>query len=131
MSMPISQAERDDFAAYEAVADALGPYLDAAQTGKTEGLRPLFFDHARIVGSVDGGFMVSDPDTFVDWARRNGPSPGLQARIVHIDISGSAACARIEVVDWVGFRFTDFMLLFRDESGWRVSAKVFHSHGRS
>lgn len=127
----ITSGERADFAGYEAVAAALQPYLDAARTGVTGGLRRLFYDHARIVGSVEGGFMASDPDAFADWAGSNGASPALQARITDIQISGPAASVRIEVVDWLGFRFTDFMLLYRQDEIWRVSGKVFDAHGRN
>lgn len=127
----ITSGERADFARYEAVAAALQPYLDGARTGVTDGLRRLFYDHARIVGAIEGHFMANDPDAFTEWAGGNGASPALKARITDVQISGPAASVRIEVIDWLGFRFTDFMLLYRQDGIWRVSGKVFDAHGRN
>lgn len=116
---------------HQAIADAVQVYLDAAQSGVPRRLREFMQDHARVVGQIDGTFMATEPDAFVEWVRSSGPSPSVLARIVSTDVSGSVARVRIEITDWLGFRFTDFFLLSKEAGAWRLSSKVFDAHARN
>ena len=51
---------------YRAVAEALEPYIEAAKTGDGDQSRTAFYDHAHIVGSVNGDFLNMDADSFKD-----------------------------------------------------------------
>lgn len=119
------------FAPYEEIFAALEPYVAAARTGSTAGLRASFEDDARIEGWIDGRYLCLDPDAFTDWVAQNGSSPDLQFRVVSIDYSGLAAAVRVEFENWLGFRFTDFFTLVRREDGWGIASKVYYAHGRT
>lgn len=116
---------------YDKIYEALMPYITAAKTGAPGTLRASWFDHARIVGSVDGSFITLDPDAYVSWVESNGSSLSIEHHIVSIDVSGRAASVRIEFSNWLGFRFTDFFLLYEHEGVWRISGKVFDAHDRA
>lgn len=61
-----------------------------------------------------------------------GTAPNLQHRIIWMDVSGPAAAARVEFLDWAGFRFTDFFVLFKgDDDKWKISGKVYDSHSKT
>lgn len=116
------------FAEYEAVAAALLPYIDAAKTGDGELSRSAFYDHANIVGSIGGEFSTPDADTFAAEVSEIGASPDVQSRIAWIDISGPAAAAKVEFINWAGLRFTDFFVLYKRDDQWKISGKVYDSH---
>ncbi|MEP3277681.1 MAG: nuclear transport factor 2 family protein [Stappiaceae bacterium] len=120
--------EKHEFAEYKAVAAALEPYIIAAKTGDGALTRTAFFDHAHIVGSVNGTFHNRDADSFKGAISQGGASPEVQHHIAWIDISGPAAAAKIEFINWHGLRFTDFFVLYRKDGEWKISGKVYDSH---
>ncbi len=123
-----SASEAQTFAEYKAVEEALQPYISAAKTGDGALTRTAFFDHAHIVGSVNGTFNNMDADTFKKGISQGGPSPEIQHHIAWIDVSGPAAAAKVEFIDWHGFRFTDFFILYKKDGDWMISGKVYDSH---
>lgn len=122
--------EAHSFAEYKAVVAALQPYIDAAKTGDGNHLRTTFFDHAHIVGSMNGTFLNMDVDTFSD-AVNGKASPAVEHHIAWIDISGPAAAAKVEFIHWIGFRFTDFFVLYKHDGQWKISGKVYDSHAQN
>lgn len=125
------RGEQNSFDEYAAIERALRPYIDAARTGDGAAMRAVWFDHARIVGTLDGQPVNLDPDAFCALIDRVGGSPGVQSRIVSIDYAGNAASARVEFLDWGGARYTDFFVLYKQNGVWKISGKVYDSHGRN
>lgn len=123
--------ELSTFAEYKAVAKALQPYIDSAKTGDGELNRTAFFDHAHIVGSVKGKFYNMDADAFKEAIVQGGASPEVQHHISWIDISGPAAAAKVEFINWGGTRFTDFFVLYKHDGEWKISGKVYDSHSNN
>jgi hypothetical protein len=60
-----------------------------------------------------------------------GSSPDVQHQIVWIDVSGPAAAAKVEFINWAGFRFTDFFVLYKNNDAWKISGKVYDSHSNN
>ncbi len=127
----ITPAETRGFRDYADVAAALQPYLDAARTGDGTGMRASWYDHAHVVGSLDGQPIDVDARAFCDFIDQVGGSPDVEARIVSIDVAGNAAAARVEFLNWGGARYTDFFVLYKRDGVWKISAKVYDSHGRN
>lgn len=123
--------EAHNFEEYNAVAEALQPYIESATTGDSKIIRTPFYDHAHIVGSINGEFRNADLDAFEQSIEAGGPSPDVKHHIAWIDISGNAAAAKVEFINWRGFRFTDFFVLFKNDGVWKISGKVFDSHSNS
>lgn len=53
---------------------------------------------------------------------------GTQARFPLIDVTGSAALAKVELYREGGLVFTDYLMLYRFPEGWRIVGKAFHRH---
>lgn len=122
--------EPDGFGETAAIARLIGDYVEGARTGDRAKLRGNWFDHARIIGQLDGAQANRDPDAFAARVADAGGAPNVQALIVSIARSGAAASARIELNDWNGIRYTDFLTLLKGPEGWLISGKVFDAHGR-
>lgn len=123
--------ESVSFNEYEAIVEALQPYIMSAKTGNGKVIRSAFYEHAHIVGSINGTLYNSDLDSFEKNVSAGGPAPEVQHRIAWIDISGPAAAAKVEFINWGGFRFTDFFVLYKHDGQWKISGKVYDSHSQN
>jgi hypothetical protein len=123
--------EAHNFAAYKAVEEALQPYIEAAKLGDGALSRTAFADHAHIVGPIGGQHYNMTADEFKGAVSEGGPAPDVQHHIAWIDISGPAAAAKIEFINWGGLRFTDYFVLFQRNGEWKISGKVYDSHANN
>lgn len=124
-------SELQSFNEYQEVVKALEPYIKSASTSDEKLCRSAFHDHAHIIGSIDGEVYLSTADEFAKIVASDEPSKTVQHHIVWIDISGPAAAAKVEFIDWGGFRFTDFFVLYKKDGEWKISGKVYDSHSRN
>ncbi len=127
----LTAADEQSFAEHEAIATAIQPYIDAAKSGDGKSMRKAFFDHANIFGSLDGNLGVVDADSLAEIVNGLGQSPEVRHRIASIDVSGPAAAVRLEFINWVGVRFTDFLILYKQDGQWKISGKVYDAHSRN
>lgn len=127
----MNNQEKESFNELQEVEKALQPYIESAKTGDGIMGRSVFFAHAHVVGSIDGNFNNVDADAYGETLSSMGASKNVQHHIAWIDISGPAAVAKIEFIDWLGFRFTDYLALYKQDNQWKISAKVYDSHSRN
>lgn len=130
-NMDTKSNEKQSFNEYKEVVKALEPYIVSARTGDGKLSRSAFYDHAHIVGSIDGQFYNMTADIFGGVVSEGGPSNDVQSHIAWIDISGPAAAAKVEFIDWNGLRFTDFFVLYKKDGQWKISGKVYDSHNKN
>jgi hypothetical protein len=123
--------ELQSFNDYKDIAKALEPYINSAKSGDGKLSQSAFYDHAHIVGSIEGQVYNMTADEFGDAVSEGGPSENVKYHIAWIDISGPAAAAKVEFYDWNGFRFTDFFVLFKKDGEWKISGKVYDSHNKN
>jgi hypothetical protein len=129
--VPTADVERASFATYEAIATTLQAYIESARTGDGALMRTAFLDAAHISGSYAGKPTDWSLEEFCDLIDKHGPAADVSARIVTIEYSGTAASARLEAENWRGTRYTDFFLLLKHGSVWRIASKVFFAHSRA
>jgi hypothetical protein len=115
----------------EQIEKAIGKYVDAARTGDPDLMRDAFLTGATVRGSYGGKPADWTLQEFCDLIAKGGPAPDLEARIAVVEVSGTAAMARLEAVNWRGTRYTDFFLLLRRDGEWRIASKVFFAHDRA
>ncbi len=113
---------------YDAIANAIQPYLDGARSGKGDDMRPSFHEDATVFGYVGPDLFAGPIQQLFAWNDKNGPATELQARIASIDLVGTIATVRLELANWTGFRFTDMFTLLKVDGEWKVMNKVFHTH---
>jgi hypothetical protein len=132
MVMTVTTSEEAaSFAAYEGISAALQHYIDGAHRGDGGLMRRAFLESAHIRGSYGGKPVEWTLDAFCALIDKGGGAPDLKARVVAIDLSGSAAMARLEAENWRGTRYTDFFVLVQRDNVWKIASKVFFAHAKA
>ncbi|WP_298310143.1 nuclear transport factor 2 family protein [uncultured Aquimarina sp.] len=126
-----TQDEIQNFNEYQEVVEALQPYIESAKTGDGKVIRTAFYDHTHVVGSMNGDYLNHTADQFAEAVGSLGTSENVKHHIVWIDISGPAAAAKVEFINWLGFRFTDFFVLYKKDGQWKISGKVYDAHAKN
>jgi len=129
MSTSITPAqETESYAEYEAIHATLQNYIDGARNGSARLMRLAFLDTARVQGSYGGEPADLTLDEFCARIDKSGPAADVEARVVAVNLQGTAAIARLEARNWRGFRYTDFFVLLKRSGGWKIASKVFFAH---
>ena len=113
---------------YDAIVATLQHYIDGGRLGSSAELKKAFHADATIFGYLGPDFIGGSIQGLYDWVDANPPSPGLQVRIVSVNIEHSVASVRLDMDDWGGHRFTDMFTMLRVDGEWKVINKVFHLH---
>jgi hypothetical protein len=123
--------ERASFATYQAIAATLQRYVEGARTGDSALMRQAFLETAHIRGSYGGNPVEWTLAEFCALIDQHGPAADLVAQVVMIDHAATAAAARLEAENWRGTRYTDFFVLVKIGTEWRIASKVFFAHARA
>ena len=125
MSKPIYVQE------YKTIVAVLNHYIEGCKQAKSTIMKPAFSAQASIFGVDAKGVLEGGPTQGLFDAVDKPPfrpSPEAQSVIVHIDIVGNAAAARVDSIDVSGFSFTDFFHLLKVEGKWTIVSKIYHTH---
>ena len=90
-------------------------------------MREAFLPGARIESMREGVLTTWPLDLYCERFKGTPAVDEKQReRIIDwIDVSGSAACARV-TLEHGATRFVDYFLLLKTEDGWKISSKAFH-----
>lgn len=113
---------------YEGITQAVQHYLDGAKSGKGADMKSAFHEDATICGFIGADLFAGPIQLLFDWNDNNGPAPDIKAKIVSINLEGTAASVRLEIENWTGHRFTDMFTLVKFGDTWKIVSKVFHFH---
>ena len=110
----------DDF---DDVSEVVGKYFEGTEQGRPDLLEDAFLPTLEIQYVNPEGELGRI--TAADYISRF--KPGVKAdrkgRIVHMDIAGTTATVKAEII--MGDRlYTDYLLLLKLPEGWRVSNKI-------
>ena len=75
---------------YDRIAKAVQYYIDGAKSGRGDDMKPAFHKDATIFGYAGADLFAGPIQQLFTWNDGNGPAAGLQARIVSIDLIGTA-----------------------------------------
>lgn len=123
--------ETHKFREYKAIVKVLETYVQTAVTGDGALVKETFFDNATVVGSMNGTFMNTDAIGFKSAVDEFPASPDVESQIAWIDISGPAAAVKLESINWLGTRFTDYLVLYKHEGEWKFTGKVYDAHSKN
>ncbi len=112
----------------EAISSVIQIYTEGWRRGDAAIMKRAFRKNATIHGYIGGGLLAGPIQMLFDWVTENPPAPNLDATIANIDIAETVATARVEVTDWLGFRFTDQFTLLKENGAWTITSKVFHTY---
>ncbi len=126
--MTITNSHLSNIDEYAAIERVIQHYLDGARSGKGDDMRPAFHAEATIFGYVGEDLFSGPIENLYQWNDANGPAKDIVAKIVSIDIVGTAASVRVESDNWTGHRFTDFFNILKINGQWKIMSKIFHLH---
>ena len=112
----------------EAISSVIQTYAQGGRKGDAAIMKPAFRDDATIHGYLGGDLLAGPIDILFDWVAESPPAPDLEATIVNIDLANTVATARVEIIGWLGHRFTDQFTLLKENGAWTITSKVFHTH---
>ncbi len=112
----------------EAISSVIQTYARGGRKGDAAIMKPAFREDATIHGHLGGGLLAGSISILFDWVAENPPAPDLEATIVSIDLAETVATARVEIIGWLGHRFTDQFTLLKENGAWTITSKVFHTH---
>jgi len=128
---PATAAE-DDRTAVEAVVKAA--YVDGVHAAFDPQAMRKGFDPAFRMQVLRDGTITSL--TLEEWiermeksARENpAPTPVVRHEFKLVDVTGTAAVARVELWRDGRHMFTDYLSLYKRPDGWKIAAKTFYAH---
>ena len=101
---------------YEEIRRVAQLYVDGCAKGDGNYMKPAFHESATINGAPI--------QTLFDGADQLGPTDS-KGTIDILDVVGDVAVIRITLESFHGGDYVDFHALKKDESGWKIMAKVF------
>ncbi len=115
----------DDSREIEAVMQV---YIDGGRSGSAETLSRILHPLATVCGHVDPDLFAGPIQMFYDRYADCGPTAGLTAGDLRVDVEGTVASARIEGDIATVHRFTDFCTPVKIDEHWKNFSKVFCRH---
>jgi len=108
-----------------AVRRALDHYLQAHATGDGAHARLAFWPTANLYWARGDSMNIRSSEAYASGfnGKPAADESARKRRIVSVDISGSAAIAKIEL-DYPQTKFIDYMSLLKIKGEWRIAAKV-------
>jgi len=113
---------------HDVIAAVVQHYIDGGRSGKGDDMKPAFHKDATIFGYAGADLFAGPIQQLFDLVDKNGPATGLQARIASIDLIDTVATVRLELDNWIGYRYTDMFTLLKVDGEWKIMNKVFHLH---
>ena len=112
-----------------------GAFNDLDTASMREGFHPVF----KIYGAQkDGGLQQLPIEEWIAGIEKRKASPDFDPkdqkwahRFALVDVTGSAAVAKIELFNDGKHVFTDYLSLLKLGNGWKITDKVYYRHTES
>ncbi len=105
-------------------------YIEGVHLNRdTEAIRAGF--HPEFVMTIlgDGGVINATLDQWVERIAASSPQEHeIEWEFENIDVTGSAAFVKLAVFEDGTQIYTDYMGLYKFDSGWKIVNKIFYSH---
>lgn len=110
----------------DAVATAVGQYVEACRTCDITQLREVFHPNAQMIGYLGPDLLTGSPEPFFEAVAAN-PPPGAnyESSIDNISVAGRVAQATLRERNYMGFDFTNYFQLLHSDGSWRIVSKCF------
>ncbi len=124
----------DEYAIKKVIQEA---YVDGLQNkGDLQKTKDGFHPDFNLLGLKNDALTKLPIDKWIVYAekakeRNPGPPPAdkiVRVEFVNIDITGSAACAKIELYKNKKKIFTDYLSLYKFSDGWKIVSKIYYRH---
>jgi len=116
-----STAQKSD---YQLVEQTLSYYLDGGTNNDFATLKKAFHETA-VMRSVGKNYTEINALEFFGSKMKPGPRQDRKTRIGYINITGTAANAKVEI-EYPAFTFTDYMNLLKIDGEWKIVSKIYY-----
>lgn len=109
----------------------LNQYSEGGKQAKSEIMKPAFNEVATMYSVDENGNLAGGPvaeSLFPVIDNHFKPSENPTVAIAYIDITGTAAAARVDTDNLSGYGFTDYFNLLKVNGKWTIVSKIFHGH---
>jgi len=112
-----------------AITDVLNKYNQGVAEADSSIMKPAFAQEATIFGVENGQLSGGAITGLYEGIDRDfKPSPEGRAVIAYINITGTAANARVDTNDVSGLCFTDYFNLLKVDGAWTIVSKIYHTN---
>jgi len=109
---------------YTLVEETLNYYLVGGTNNDFETLQKAFHKTASMK-YIAGDYKEVNAIEFFRKGIKPGPPQKRKTRIVHMNITGHAASAQLEI-EYEDFTFVDHMNLLKIDEEWKIVSKIFY-----
>lgn len=124
LQFSVAMAQQSDL---ELVKETIQNYLDGGTYGDTTKMAKVFHPTAfmKFVDAKTGEFRDVPIARYLEGGKANaGRRTDRNARILNVDITGTAAQAKVEL-DYPNTKLTDYFNLLKINGEWKVVSKIF------
>ena len=119
-------AMRADISEFKAVKATVEEYVEAVKAKDHKICKPYFTKGAGCYGLTDGVFNDGDIEALwkvLDEAKNTDVTGHID--VLHVD--GTIAIARLVEDGWEGYDFSDYFVLIKLGSDWKIITKCWHT----
>jgi hypothetical protein len=109
-------------------------YIEGIQNrGTAEQIRQGFhpsFNMLRLIDNDVKPLPIEEWITNLEKTKAKGdPAPAkAEGKFINVDVTGNAAVVKLELYREGKKTFTDYLVLYKFNEGWRIISKTFHRH---
>ncbi|MCD9019915.1 nuclear transport factor 2 family protein [Parachryseolinea silvisoli] len=109
-------------------------YIEGIQNrGSIENIRKGFhpsFTMLRVVDNNVKPLLLEEWITNLEKAKKDNPAapPRTEGKFISVDVTGTAAVAKLELTREGKKTFTDYLVLAKFTEGWRIISKSFYRY---
>lgn len=100
-------------------------YLDGGTNNDFETLKKAFHETATMKFISDSGYKEVNALQFFKKGMKAGPKQNRKTSILSVDVTGTAATAKLKA-EYDTFAFIDYMNLLKIDGEWKVVSKIFY-----
>ena len=118
---------RADFSEYEKVEAVARKFIEGVKNGKSDILKGIFHEKAVIFGRLNKDTTQEGSITSLyNGVDKVGPcGKDYVARVDILALEKSVAIVKVVEDNWNGYKFTDFLTLWKKDGEWKVVAKAY------
>ena len=109
------------------IVELVQKYLDAFMHGDSTLMEGVFHKTAAIHGFVDGQYWAGDGEALAEFCDSNPPGKesGMNGKSTVLELTEKSASVRIDLQNYHGFTFVDYLSLQKIDGRWFVVGKCF------
>ena len=118
---------RDDIKEYNAVEAVARKFCEAVKAGKSEIVKPYFYEKASFFGQLNKTtYQSGSIEEFYKTIDTFGAcGDDYIARVDVLLLEKTIATVRVIEDNWHGYKFTDLLIMNKVNGEWKIVAKVY------